>query len=87
MNMDGEVLFKRDFEDQTDKPEIDRKDLRNLLLNTLPTEKVRWNSRVQEVHKETNGSMSVVFADGTVENGFQLVVGADGAWSKVRSLV
>jgi 2-polyprenyl-6-methoxyphenol hydroxylase-like FAD-dependent oxidoreductase len=69
------------------KPEIDRKDLRALLLSSIPEEKVRWGFRVQRVQRETDGSMSVHFADGQIESGFQLVVGADGAWSKARSLV
>lgn len=70
-----------------DKPEIDRKDLRALLLNSIPANKVRWGSRVQHVQRDTDGSMSVRFADGSIESGFRLVVGADGAWSKARNLV
>jgi 2-polyprenyl-6-methoxyphenol hydroxylase-like FAD-dependent oxidoreductase len=69
------------------KPEIDRKDLRALLLRSIPADKVRWGFRVQRVRRGTDGSMSVHFADGRIESGFQLVVGADGAWSKARSLV
>ncbi|KAJ9605086.1 hypothetical protein H2200_010476 [Cladophialophora chaetospira] len=73
--------------EDSDKPEIDRKDLRTLLLSSVPEEKVRWGFKVQNVQKETDGSMSIHFADGRVESGFQLVVGADGAWSKARRLV
>lgn len=76
-------------EDDSDsaKPEIDRKDLRALLLSSIPEDKVRWGFRVQRVQRETDESMSVHFADGRIESGFQLVVGADGAWSEARSLV
>lgn len=70
-----------------DRPEIDRRDLRALLLSSVPTNKVHWGLRVQHVQKEADGSMSVHFANGSTESGFRLVVGADGAWSKVRSLV
>lgn len=69
------------------KPEIDRKDLRALLLSSIPADKVRWGFQVQRVQRGTDGSMSVHFADGQIESGFQLIVGADGAWSKARSLV
>ena len=69
------------------KPEIDRKDLRNLLLSSIPVEKIHWGYRVERLSKEADGSMSVHFVGGRVEGGFQLVVGADGAWSKARSLV
>jgi 2-polyprenyl-6-methoxyphenol hydroxylase-like FAD-dependent oxidoreductase len=70
-----------------DKPEIDRKDLRRLLLDSVPASKVVWASKVEHAQKETDGSVSVHFTDGRVEAGFRLVVGADGAWSKVRELV
>lgn len=70
-----------------DKPEIDRKDLRALLLNSIPANKVRWGLKVQRVQRDTDGSMSVHFADGSIEAGFRLVIGADGAWSKARDLV
>lgn len=70
----------------TDKPEIDRKDLRNLLLRSIPVSRIRWGCRVQQVHKEIDGSISV-HTNGRVESGFHLVVGADGAWSKVRKQV
>jgi len=70
-----------------DRPEIDRKDLRAMLLNSIPANKVRWGLKVQQVQRDADGSMSVCFADGSIESGFQLVVGADGAWSKARNLV
>ena len=70
-----------------DKPEIDRKDLRQLLLSSIPDSKVRWGCKIQNVQKESDGSVSVHGANGRVEPGFRLVVGADGAWSKVRKLV
>ncbi|KAL9089770.1 MAG: hypothetical protein Q9165_005564 [Trypethelium subeluteriae] len=70
-----------------DRPEIDRRDLRALLINSIPADKVRWGLRVQHVQGGNDGSMSVHFADGSIESGFRLVVGADGAWSKARSLI
>ena len=70
-----------------DRPEIDRKDLRALLLRSVPAKKIRWGARVQQVQREVDGSMAVHVANGNVESGFRLVAGADGAWSKARSLV
>jgi 2-polyprenyl-6-methoxyphenol hydroxylase-like FAD-dependent oxidoreductase len=70
-----------------DRPEIDRKDLRALLLSSIPANRVCWGRRVQHVQRDTDGSMSVHFTDGSIESGFRLVVGADGTWSKARSLV
>ena len=64
------------------RPEIDRVKLRLLLLESLPVEVVRWNHRLQKV----DADLSLHFDHG-IEKGFDLVVGADGAWSKVRPLV
>ena len=83
---EGKVYLREEGSDSA-KPEIDRKDLRALLLSSIPVDMVRWGFRVQRVQRGTDGSMSVHFADGRIESGFQLVVGADGAWSKARSLV
>lgn len=74
-------------DDDTEKPEIDRKDLRKLLLNSIPASRIIWGCKIQHVQKEDDGSVSVHRTDGQVESGFRLVVGADGAWSKVRNLV
>ncbi|KAF2470017.1 putative monooxygenase [Lindgomyces ingoldianus] len=87
-NAKGKVYLKVEHEGgDNDKPEIDRRDLRALLVNSIPANRVQWGFKVQSVQKETDGSMSIHFQDGRIESGFKLVVGADGMWSKVRSLV
>jgi 2-polyprenyl-6-methoxyphenol hydroxylase-like FAD-dependent oxidoreductase len=63
------------------RPEIDRGDLRDLLLDALPAGTVGWGRKV--VHVEPG---LVRFADGTEETA-DLVVGADGAWSRVRPVL
>ncbi|MFC3455165.1 FAD-dependent oxidoreductase [Amycolatopsis speibonae] len=64
------------------KPEIDRGQLRGLLLDSLEPGTVRWGSVLESV--ELPGRLR--FADGTtVET--DLVIGADGAWSRVRPAV
>ncbi|KAI1126080.1 monooxygenase [Nemania abortiva] len=75
-----------------DRPEIDRRQLRDLLLNSLPKERVRWGKTLKSVEQEGGeeaGAAGCVlrFADGSSERGFRLIVGADGAWSKVRPLI
>lgn len=86
VDMNGKVYAKLGEDGNADRPEIDRKDLRALLLDSIPKSKIRWGMRVKEVQKD-DGSMTIHFADGSVESGFRLVVGADGAWSKARNLV
>ncbi|MEV4108438.1 NAD(P)/FAD-dependent oxidoreductase [Nonomuraea sp. NPDC049695] len=61
------------------RPEIDRGQLRGLLIDSLAEGTVRWGRPVDAV----TGEGRVLFPDGTGED-FDLVVGADGAWSRVR---
>lgn len=80
---DGTVL--RDWRPDPDEranPEIDRGQLRDLLLGPLD---VRWGRAVTRVVPGSDG-VRVRFADGRQET-FDLVVGADGAWSRTRPAV
>lgn len=70
-----------DFGD--DKPEIDRGQLRGLLLESLTAGSVRWDRAVSGVTPLGDGTGRVHFGDGTTED-FDLVIGADGARSRVR---
>ncbi|KAJ5413822.1 hypothetical protein N7509_000449 [Penicillium cosmopolitanum] len=64
------------------RPEIDRPALRDLLLFSIPAEHIRWNHRLKDVGED--GTLH--FAHGK-ECGYDLIVGADGVWSKVRPVV
>ncbi|GAA4204245.1 NAD(P)/FAD-dependent oxidoreductase [Streptosporangium oxazolinicum] len=78
---DGTVL--RDWQSRPDEsanPEIDRGQLRDLLLGPLD---VQWGRGATEVVPGTRDGVLVRFADGRQET-FDLVIGADGAWSRVR---
>ena len=66
------------------KPEIDRTVLRQILYNCLPEGTIRWGHRLRS-YDARSGELH--FDDGVVERGFDLVVGADGAWSKIRPLL
>lgn len=74
-------------DDNNDKPEVDRSVLRRILLEAVPADRIRWDCAVQEVKAESDGTMSIYNHEGKVASGFRLLVGADGAWSKVRKLV
>jgi 2-polyprenyl-6-methoxyphenol hydroxylase-like FAD-dependent oxidoreductase len=80
----GTLLFDRDGAGD-DRPEIDRTALRQILLNSLPPGMVRWSSKVDSVLSHADGGCEV--AAGGAAQRFDVVVGADGAWSQVRSIL
>lgn len=65
-------------------PEIDRIALRQLLLRPLPADMVRWDTRLEEVIARLDGKYDLLL-NGDVAGPFDLVIGADGAWSRVRA--
>lgn len=69
----------------TGRPEIDRSALRKILLESLPSGIVQWNRRLRRVSSGEDKKHVLEFTDDKTESGFDLVVGADGTWSKVRS--
>ncbi|RQU23777.1 FAD-dependent monooxygenase [Burkholderia cenocepacia] len=81
----GRVLFDDDGIGGN-RPEVDRTALRALLLDALPPGAVQWGRTVREVLMAPDGRATLVFEHGT-EGPFDLVVGADGAWSRLRPLL
>lgn len=69
-----------------DRPEIDRTQLRDILLESLDAGVVRWGAKVNRIEKLPDGKHRV-HGERAPLGDFDLVVGADGAWSKVRPLV
>ncbi|MCJ1712561.1 NAD(P)/FAD-dependent oxidoreductase [Curtobacterium sp. VKM Ac-2922] len=89
LDPDGTVLVEQVPEaDQTAAPEIDRAQLRRMLADSLTPGTIRWGTRVTAVSTGRTAGVGdagvVTLEDGTTETA-DLVVGADGAWSRVRA--
>jgi 2-polyprenyl-6-methoxyphenol hydroxylase-like FAD-dependent oxidoreductase len=67
-----------------ERPEIDRDVLRQILLEPLGRDIVHWNSRIRTVDIHPDGRVALYLEDGFAGL-FDLVIGADGAWSRVRN--
>ncbi|WP_328604301.1 FAD-dependent monooxygenase [Amycolatopsis sp. NBC_00345] len=68
------------------KPEIDRGQLRTLLLDSLQPGTVRWGQGLDWISGPDDGPRELHFTDGTTAEA-DLVIGADGAFSRVRPAV
>ncbi|MGP2437898.1 FAD-dependent oxidoreductase [Streptomyces sp. JW3] len=83
---DGTVRVDEADDGTGDRPEVDRGELRDLLLRSLPHGTVRWGRRVTGARALGDGRHEVTFADGSTLT-TDLLIGADGAWSRVRPLL
>ena len=86
LDKDGCVLLDHPDDGAGGRPEVPRGELRRILLESLPAGTVRWGHKVTGVRSLGGGRHEVGFANGATTR-TELLVGADGAWSKVRPLV
>jgi 2-polyprenyl-6-methoxyphenol hydroxylase-like FAD-dependent oxidoreductase len=82
----GKLLLIDDDLTGKNRPEVDRGHLRQMLLDSLPADVIRWDHELSSIQPRDDGRYELVFRNGASET-FDLVVGADGAWSRVRTLV
>ncbi len=86
LDKNAHAVFDDPGEGAFDRPEIDRTQLRDLLMSSLPEDTIAWGHKLEEVRPRVEGSYDLVFEKGSA-GPFDLVVGADGTWSTVRPLV
>ncbi|WP_027929526.1 FAD-dependent oxidoreductase [Amycolatopsis thermoflava] len=82
----GTVLFEKSDDGTGGRPEVQRGELRRMLLDALPAGTVHWGHKASGARTLGDGRHEVTFTDGrTVVT--DLLIGADGAWSRVRPLL
>jgi 2-polyprenyl-6-methoxyphenol hydroxylase-like FAD-dependent oxidoreductase len=86
LGADAAVLLDLPDKGNGGRPEVLRSQLRRLLLDSLPAETVRWGSKLTAVTPLPARRHRLDFVGGASAS-HDLVVGADGAWSKVRALL
>ncbi|TPW25782.1 FAD-dependent oxidoreductase [Pararhizobium mangrovi] len=83
MDRDATILFEKKGDPRTASPEVDRGALRTMLIGSLPPTTIQWGCKVASVETLDSRQHAIIFADDSRITA-DLIVGADGAWSKVR---
>jgi 2-polyprenyl-6-methoxyphenol hydroxylase-like FAD-dependent oxidoreductase len=86
MDKAGTVFIDQASEGNSGRPEVDRTELRALLLDSLHPGRVVWDRKLSRARRLDDGRYELVFANGSRETA-DLLIGADGAWSRVRPLL
>ncbi|EOD70487.1 FAD-dependent oxidoreductase [Amycolatopsis vancoresmycina] len=87
LSPDGELVGEIPDDGKLSNPEVLRGELRRILIESLPDGTIRWGRKVDSIDALGGGApFTVTFTDGsTVDT--DVLVGADGAWSRVRAFL
>jgi len=83
---DGQLLFDQPDDGTGGRPEVPRGELRRVLIESVPGESIRWGHKLASVSPLGGGRHVLTFDDGSTAT-TDVLVGADGAWSRVRRLL
>ncbi|KAF2813022.1 FAD/NAD(P)-binding domain-containing protein [Mytilinidion resinicola] len=86
---DGNILY-RDEGEKSERPEISRHNLTKLLISHIPAAQITWGRKLLAATSSITASRHTEIELDFGPHGkqtFDLVIGADGAWSSVRKLL
>ena len=86
LDRNGALVFEQPDDGAGGRPEAPRGELRRILIDSLPPGAIQWAKKLTGVAALGEGRHALAFADGSTVR-TELLVGADGAWSKVRPLL
>ncbi len=86
LDKQGVVLAEVPDDGSMEKPEALRGDIRRILLDSLPTDTVQWGKKLVSATPLGEGQYELHFGDDSTIT-TEVLVGAEGTWSKVRTLV
>jgi 2-polyprenyl-6-methoxyphenol hydroxylase-like FAD-dependent oxidoreductase len=86
LDQQGTVLAQFPDDGSMGRPEALRGDIRRILLDSLPAQTVQWGRQLLAATPLGRGRHELTFADGSTV-ATDILVGADGTWSKVRTLL
>ena len=86
LDKDGNTIVDIPDDGNHGRPEVLRGDLRQILLQSLKPNTIQWDKKLTDIQSLAQGQHRLSFADGTTVT-TQILVGADGTFSKVRPLI
>jgi 2-polyprenyl-6-methoxyphenol hydroxylase-like FAD-dependent oxidoreductase len=84
---DGNLRHFQPNRPGADRPEVDRPDIRRILLAALTPASIKWEHILTAVDQAVPGGPVTLHFRNAPSEMFDLVIGADGAWSHVRPMV